>query len=272
MLGSFCHSIAWLVLIGAILTALERLTPAHPGQRLLRSDFVTDLIYWLSPYFLYGPLAPKPLAAAAAWAAVSATGSPHIGFAAIARQPFWLQAVEAFVLGDFLSYWAHRWLHGRALWAFHAIHHSATELDWLSTARNHPVNTIIQRLLLTAPLLLLGFPVAAVLAIAPASALYNIFAHANLDWRFGPLRYLLVSPMLHRWHHTPGTGCNRNFGEALAIWDVMFGTFHLPDHAPGRLGLDDGPPGDVIGQTLWPARYLLGEPAPDAAAARQAGA
>jgi sterol desaturase/sphingolipid hydroxylase (fatty acid hydroxylase superfamily) len=258
MLGAMCNSIAWLVLIGAAMAALERLRPAHPAQRFVRSGFVTDLIYWLTPYFLYGPFAPKPIAAAAAFVATALTGSAAIGFAAIGRQPFWAQAVEAFVLADFLSYWAHRWLHGRGLWAFHAVHHGVVEMDWLSTIRNHPVNVIVQRVVLTAPLLALGFPVAAILTVAPISAVYNIFTHANVDIRFGPLRYLLVSPALHRWHHTPiGAGCNSNFGEALAVWDVLFGTFYLPDTAPERLGLDDGPPEDFVGQTLWPIHYFL---------------
>ncbi len=232
MLGVFCNSIAWLALIGAVMGALEWMRPAHPAQRFLRSGFVTDLIYWLTPYFLYGPLAPKSLAAAAAWVATALTGSSAVGLAVIARQPLWAQAVEAFLLADFLSYWAHRWLHGRSLWAFHAIHHGVTEMDWLSTIRNHPANVVVQRVLLTTPLLLLGFPVAAILTIAPASALYNIFTHANVNWRFGLLRHVLVSPVLHRWHHTPGIGCHRNFGEALAVWDVLFGTFYLPDGVP----------------------------------------
>jgi sterol desaturase/sphingolipid hydroxylase (fatty acid hydroxylase superfamily) len=257
MLGGLCNSIGWLVLIGAFMAAVERIHPASPAQRLFRSGFVTDLIYWLTPYFLYGPLAPKPLAAAAS----SLAGGAVLGLSAIARQPLWAQAVEAFLFADFLSYWGHRWLHGRALWPFHAIHHSVEEMDWLSTIRNHPVNVVIQRLVLTLPLLLVGFPVKAILVIAPFSALYNIFTHANLDWRFGPLRYLLVSPALHRWHHEPGLGCDRNFGEALAIWDVLFGTFYLPEGTPERLGLDHGPPADIVGQTLWPAHYFL-EPRP----------
>lgn len=259
MLGGFCNSISWLVLIAAAMAAVEKIRPANPAQRFLRSGFVTDLIYWLTPYFLYGPLAPRPLAAALGGASV-------FGIAAIARQPHWAQAAEAFLLADFLSYWGHRWLHGRTLWPFHAVHHTVVEMDWLSTIRNHPVNVVIQRLALTAPLLAIGFPVAAILAVAPFSALYNIFTHANLDWRFGPLRYVFVSPTLHRWHHTPGIGCNRNFGEALAIWDLMFGTFYLPEGAPQRLGLDHGPPEDFVGQTLWPLHYFL-EPHSAAAAA-----
>ena len=61
MFGGFCNSIAWLVLVGAAMGAFERIAPASPSQKFLRSGFVTDLIYWLTPYFLYGPLAPKPL-------------------------------------------------------------------------------------------------------------------------------------------------------------------------------------------------------------------
>jgi sterol desaturase/sphingolipid hydroxylase (fatty acid hydroxylase superfamily) len=257
MFGGFCNSIAWLVLVGAAMGAFERIAPASPAQKFLRSGFVTDLIYWLTPYFLYGPLAPRSLTVLAQSVWLALTGSSVVGFAFVARQPFWAQAGEAFVLADFLSYWAHRWLHGRNLWAFHAIHHGVVEMDWLSTIRNHPVNVVLQRLLLTLPLLALGFPVAAILAMAPFSAMYNIFTHANVDWRFGPLGRLLVSPAMHRWHHAVETkGCNSNFGEALAIWDVAFGTFYLPDDLPQRLGLEDGPPEDFIGQTLWPVHYF----------------
>ncbi len=258
VLGAFCNSIAWLALIGAAMGALEWLRPANPAQRFLRSGFVTDLIYWLTPYFLYGPLAPKTLAVGAAFVASTMTGSAAIGFSAIGRQPLWTQAAEAFALADFLSNWGHRWMHGRTLWAFHAIHHGSRELDWLSTIRNHPVNVVVQRIVLTAPLLLLGFPVHAILVVAPFSALYNIFCHANVDLGFGPLRHLFVSPILPRWRHTSeGQGCHSNYGEALAIWDVMFGTFYLPQGLPGWLGLDNGPPPDFVGQTLWPIHYFL---------------
>jgi sterol desaturase/sphingolipid hydroxylase (fatty acid hydroxylase superfamily) len=267
MLGSFCNSIAWLVFLGAAMGVAERVAPANPAQRFLRSGFVTDIIYWLTPYFIYGPLAPKALTAFTSFYWLQLTGSAAIGLAFIARQPLWAQAIEAFVIADFLSYWAHRWLHGRNLWAFHAIHHGVVEMDWLSTIRNHPVNVVIQRLLLTLPLLLLGFPVVAILAMAPFSALYNIFVHANLNLRFGWLGRIMVSPTMHRWHHAvEAKGCGSNFGEVLAIWDVMFGTFYLPAHLPQRLGLEEGPPADFVGQTLWPLHYFM-EPSAETAPA-----
>jgi len=258
MISSLVHSVAFLVVIGSVMHVLERLSPIVPGQKLLREGFATDLVYWLTPCFLYGPLAPKPLAAFFTSISMAAIGSDWLIPGLIAHQPFALQAVEAFVIADFLSYWTHRWLHGRTLWGFHAIHHGVEQMDWLSPIRNHPVNVVLQRICLTAPLLFLGFPVSVVLIIAPVSGLYNFFSHANLTWRFGPLSYILVSPMMHRWHHTPeAEGCNSNYGEVLAIWDVIFGTYRLPETAPARLGLDEAPPADFVGQTLWPLHYYL---------------
>ena len=268
MLGGFCNSIAVLVVIGVAMGVFERIAPASPSQRFLRSGFVTDLIYWLTPYFLYGPLSPKALTAVAHALGFALTGSSVIGFAFVIRQPSWAQALEAFLLADFLSYWAHRWLHGRNLWAFHAIHHGVVELDWLSTIRNHPVNVVLQRLRADAAACWRwASPSRRSSPIAPFSAMYNIFTHANVDWRFGPLAKIFVSPTMHRWHHSvEAQGCNANFGEALAIWDVMFGTFYLPDHLPQRLGLAEGPPEDFVGQTLWPLHYFL-DSAPETAKA-----
>ena len=60
------------------------------------------------------------------------------------------------VVGDFMSYWAHRWLHTPMLWDYHAIHHSSETMDWLSSLRHHPVDDIINRVLQASPLLISG--------------------------------------------------------------------------------------------------------------------
>src|SRR5439155_11746768 len=55
----------------------------------------------------------------------------------------------------------------------------------------------------------------------------------NLKWTFGPLRFVVASPVFHRWHHTEAEeGLNKNFAPTLALLDVIFGTFYMP---PGRL-------------------------------------
>jgi sterol desaturase/sphingolipid hydroxylase (fatty acid hydroxylase superfamily) len=53
--------------------------------------------------------------------------------------------------------------------------------------------------------------------------------HANLDWDYGPLRYLLASPVFHRWHHTHADqGGNANFAPTFPLLDLLFGTYYEP--------------------------------------------
>ena len=67
-------------------------------------------------------------------------------------------------LGDFVSYWRHRLEHTHWLWPAHAIHHSDTEVTWLTLARFHPVNRAVTASVDIAPLALLGFPAWALIA------------------------------------------------------------------------------------------------------------
>jgi sterol desaturase/sphingolipid hydroxylase (fatty acid hydroxylase superfamily) len=109
------------------------------------------------------------------------------GYGPASRLPLWLQAAGMLVLGDFLGYWAHRAFHRRRLWRFHAIHHSSTDLDWLSAVRLHPVNDLFMQIATTLPILLLGFSPAALTGLLPVLTFLSILVHANLDWDFGPL-------------------------------------------------------------------------------------
>jgi sterol desaturase/sphingolipid hydroxylase (fatty acid hydroxylase superfamily) len=50
------------------------------------------------------------------------------------------------------------------LWAFHIVHHTGEELDWLSTLRLHPVSQAVNTAVVGAALLLVGLPITAVVA------------------------------------------------------------------------------------------------------------
>jgi sterol desaturase/sphingolipid hydroxylase (fatty acid hydroxylase superfamily) len=177
------------------------------------------------------------------------------GHGALAGQPLWLQALEIFVVGDFLGYWQHRLFHGQVLWRFHAIHHSSSELDWLSSVRLHPVNDALSRLIVAVPLVLAGFNTAVVALYAPFTTFYAIMLHANLSWDYGPLRYVIASPAFHRWHHTSAEeGRDRNFSGALPLWDILFGTFYMPRKQPVRFGISDPVPAGFVGQMIAPFR------------------
>jgi sterol desaturase/sphingolipid hydroxylase (fatty acid hydroxylase superfamily) len=155
--------------------------------------------------------------------------------------PFWAQVVVQLVLADFLLYWIHRIFHGNTMWRYHAIHHSSEEVDWTSSYRFHPINLIMQPALVTIIMLTLGISPAVMAFLVPFDVLTAAWVHANLNWTFGPLKYVIATPVFHRWHHTlPDEGGNSNFAPTFAFWDWIFGTFYMPEgKLPQTFGCDD---------------------------------
>jgi sterol desaturase/sphingolipid hydroxylase (fatty acid hydroxylase superfamily) len=181
----------------------------------------------------------------------------------LASLPFWGQVAVYMVASDFLLYWTHRFFHGAALWRFHAIHHSAVEVDWTTAYRFHPVNMWLGAFLVTAIMLYLGVSPAVLLFLVPFDTTTAAFVHANLNWTLGPLKYVVATPVFHRWHHTPlDQGGNANFGSLFSVWDVVFGTFHMPEgKLPSRYGIDEPEyPQGFLGQLVHPFRDLVGAP------------
>jgi len=253
------HRLAGLFIAFAVLSllfgVLQRLSPSIRGQKTFRAGFLTDCIYWL-----WTPIVTRgitPLVVALALLPLAAYYGTDLrsllkGHGALAAQPLWLQGLAIFVIGDFLGYWQHRLFHTSRLWPFHAVHHSSNELDWLSSVRLHPVNDVISRLIVALPLVAAGFNVGVVALYAPFTTFYAILIHANLDWDYGPFRYVIASPMFHRWHHTRAEE-NRNFSGGLPLWDLLFGTFHMPrGEKPAAFGIDEPMPQGFVGQMLAP--------------------
>jgi sterol desaturase/sphingolipid hydroxylase (fatty acid hydroxylase superfamily) len=178
----------------------------------------------------------------------------------LAVLPFWVQVPIYVVASDFLLYWTHRLFHGASLWRFHVIHHSAEEVDWTTAYRFHPVNLWLGSFLVTAVMLFLGLSPTVLLFLVAFDTTTSAFVHSNLNWTLGPLKYVVATPVFHRWHHTPlDQGGNSNFGALFSLWDVLFGTFRMPEHAlPAHYGIDDPqfPPG-FLGQTVYPFRDLI---------------
>lgn len=221
--------------------AVERLWPAVRGQRLLRAGWKTDAVYWL-----FTPIVSKNLSrlgigvvlAILLLASGAKVNRENIEAALAGRDtwfstwPLRVQAVSVLVLSDFTAYWLHRAFHRGWLWRVHAVHHSSRELDWLSAVRLHPLNELITRMVQVLPFYFLGFSPLVLAGVAPFLSLYAILLHANVNWSFGPLRYVMATPAFHRWHHTSEEeGLDKNFGGLLPLWDLIFGTFYMP---PGK--------------------------------------
>ena len=242
-----------LVVLAIVFGAMERLAPGVRGGSVFRKGRGIDVLYWF-----FTPLVTRTLSSAALVMTALALSKLSSGLAMkelIGQQSSLLQLVELLVLTDVVGYWTHRAFHRAPLWRIHAVHHSSTQLDWLSAARVHPLNEILTRAVQVIPFLLLGFQRQVVAGIVPLLTLYAIFLHANVSWNFGPFRYLLASPAFHRWHHTSEEeGLDRNFAGLFPWLDLLFGTLYLPDdRQPSVFGVSGSTvPDTFLGQMIYP--------------------
>lgn len=177
-----------------------------------------------------------------------------------ARFPLAAQCALYLAISDFLLYWIHRGFHRKILWPFHAIHHASEDVDWTSGYRMHPINLALSAHLVPLLMLYLGIPLEVIILLAPLDTVVGYFVHSNLNWTLGPLKYVIATPVFHRWHHTRSNqGGAANFAPTFAIWDVLFGTFFMPAGAlPARYGIDDQAfPPRFTRQLIYPFEALL---------------
>lgn len=170
---------------------------------------------------------------------------PHVG-----RVATFLAVV---FIGDFIGYWRHRVEHTRWFWPAHAIHHSDTEMTWLTLQRFHPINRVMTACVDFGCLALFGFPDWAIVAYVMVRHYYGEFIHADLPWMFGPFKFVLVSPVMHRWHHARDVvGAGSNFATVFSVFDLAFGTYHVPGLCTVPLGVTDEMGTGTIRQLLYP--------------------
>src|SRR5262245_48978193 len=147
----------------------------------------------------------------------------------------------------FISFSTHYLMHMvPLLWRVHRVHHLDTELDVSTTVRFHPLEFVIQSI--PGVLIVVAFGLApwVLMVYELFDVVITLWTHSNvrLPARVDRvLRYMIVTPDLHRVHHStwkPGT--NSNFGAVFPLWDLVFGTFRIDPrdgHEGMRLGLDD---------------------------------
>jgi sterol desaturase/sphingolipid hydroxylase (fatty acid hydroxylase superfamily) len=193
------------------------------------------------------------------------------GRGALAGLPLWSQILLILVISDVIQYWLHRAFHWGPLWPFHVIHHSSRVLDWITTFRIHPVQQLLYSTSVSVLLMLLGFSPVAFAVLAPLNLLHAALVHANLDWDFGPFRYVLASPVFHRWHHVDEDPevHDKNFAPTFPILDVLFGTFYMPKGVrPQGYGVEGAPSEDYVAQLVYPFKALAARQGADGAASQ----
>lgn len=244
-----------LLLYSAIFVPIERLYPLHGEQPVFRRHWLLDLTYFFVNTVLVEGLTVFTLTPALvlfAWARVEAvTGT-------VGAWPLVVQVPLMMLVADFTQYWIHRTFHAVPwLWRFHAIHHSAETMDWLAGSRLHLVDVLVTRGLTYVPIFVLGFSESALLAYVFLVAAQATFIHANVRLEARPLQRVLATPVFHHWHHAAEPeAVDVNFAVHTPIWDLLFGTFHLPGRWPTRYGLlkrDEVPTG-FLAQLTAPFR------------------
>ena len=177
--------------------------------------------------------------------------------------PVWGEAVVAVVILDFAIYLQHVLFHVMPLlWRFHRVHHSDRDFDVTTGVRFHPGEVLLSVLYKMAVVAVLGLPAAAVLAFEILLNATSLFNHGNVFLPVGMdrvLRGFLVTPDMHRVHHSPRRAeTNSNFGFNLSWWDRLFGTYRAQPttgHDAMAIGLDD-----VRQPDRWPLFGLLAMP------------
>ncbi len=213
---------------------IEKLFAHRKDQPVFRPEWQTDLNHFIVNHMLIGFML----------LATNLLVHKLFGWAAndgirlwIANLPFWVALPLIVLVADLVQYWTHRAYHEvPLLWRLHAVHHSAKHMDWLAGSRQHVIEILLTRVLVLAPIFVLGFSKEVIDAYIIVVGFQAVFNHANVSVRLGPLSYLIVTPNFHHWHHSQDQeALDRNYAAHYAFLDHLFGTAvksdrKWPDH------------------------------------------
>lgn len=160
--------------------------------------------------------------------------------------PGWLTIAIGVLFLDLAIYFQHVTFHAvPALWRLHRVHHADLDFDVTTGTRFHPIEILISTGIKCAAVAAIGAPALAVLAFEVVLNVTSMFNHSNIRLRESfdrVLRWLLVTPDMHRIHHSVAYNeSSSNFGFNTPWWDRLFGTY-LAQPADGHeamaIGLD----------------------------------
>lgn len=158
--------------------------------------------------------------------------------------PGWVVLILSILALDLAIYGQHRIFHAVPwLWRIHRVHHGDQEFDVTTALRFHPLEILLSMAIKIAVVMMLGAPPIAVIVfeiLLNATAMFN---HGNVQLSAKTDRYLrmlLVTPDMHRVHHSViRQETDSNFGFNLTWWDRVFGTYrNQPEN--GHLGMTIG--------------------------------
>lgn len=154
----------------------------------------------------------------------------QIGLAYHLNLPSSITFIIVFLLFDLWMYFWHLINHRVSLlWQFHTVHHTDTQMDVTTAHRFHPVEMILSSCIRLSIIGLIGIKIEQ-LIIYEIVLNINIMIHhsnialpAKIDWI---LRYLIVTPNMHRVHHSiEWKQTHSNYSTVFSFWDRLFQTY-----------------------------------------------
>ena len=259
MVGAFGFAATILAASGILLTLassiiammMELIWPASripPKERILGIWFIVVgrvLAYSLSP----------------AVVAFSSLMLFHLGAGMLALpDDGWrlgLSVAIYFVTFDFLRYWIHRVEHAvPILWAMHSFHHNDAFVNVFTGDRVYWLSQVVQMILLSLSLgLLFSVPPLVIANFMVLEILVRATNHLNVHIHLGRVGRYIVGPQYHRIHHSvEPKHWNKNFAQALPIFDIVFGTaWHPMATEWPETGLPEiSKKADMIDAISWP--------------------
>jgi len=248
-------ALLWPAIIFAAIALAARGFASLNTARAASGEVRTNMILLAVDAVLIAPILALLVTAAGAW--IQTNGLPLFSAEQWSTLPASLVLFTAVLIGDFVGYWRHRLEHTALLWPTHAIHHSDTAMTWTTLFRFHPLNRLTTALIDTSVLALLGLPPWALATNLLIRHYYGMFIHMNLDWTYGRLGRVFVSPAMHRWHHIrDADGAGVNFATVFSVFDQAFRTYHVPGPCNVPLGVRDGIGQGAIAQLMWPFKAM----------------
>jgi sterol desaturase/sphingolipid hydroxylase (fatty acid hydroxylase superfamily) len=222
----------------ALLLAAQELWPRRASP--MRGRWAVNLSMVAIDTVFVRLVVPLGAAGAALWAARAG-----VGLFARLEWPWLAEIVLSFLALDCLIYWQHRLFHRIPwFWRLHRMHHSDLEFDTTTGVRFHPVEIALSMLIKIGAVVALGAPVLAVIVFEIALNATSLFNHTNLRLPLAldrALRLLLVTPDMHRVHHSVHRReHDSNYGFNLPWWDRLFGSYTdqpAEGHTAMRIGL-----------------------------------
>lgn len=220
------------------LMIVETFFPLNTEWKMTKQSFVRDLKYILIDAPIIG-LTKTGFGLMAIW-----YSQTHTGY--FSNSPILISTIVFLLVFEFFQYWYHRLSHtatgklGKFLWSVHVAHHLPDKVYVVMHAVFNPINAFVTATIIQLPLILLGISPEAALAATLLIDLQSLVSHFNVNIKAGFLNYIFIGTETHRYHHSANIDEAKNYGNTLAIWDIIFGTFYYkPNAVPHKLGLDN---------------------------------